>query len=351
MNKNNYYQWGVIGAGPAGIASVGKLLDEGIPSQEILWVDPFFSVGDLGKNWLNVSSNTKVDLFIKFLNAYQSFQYNSSKKPFNLDKLPIHEHCLLKEIAHPLQWVTDHLKEKVHAVVDMALSLKSVDNSWEITTKESSYFAKKIILATGSEPKQLSHPDLEVIPLDIALNAEKLKNEIKPEDVIAVFGASHSGVLILENLLNLNPKSVYNFYRSPHLYAVELDEWILFDNVGLKGRAAKWAKQHLDGTLPKNLQRIQIEKNDFADRLACCNKVVYAIGFKTREAPIIEPYPKARYQETIGVIAPGIFGLGIAYPQAQLDPLGNREHRVGLWKFIEYLNEVFPIWLKYGEEF
>ena len=69
--KNNKFQWAVIGAGPAGIAAVGKLIDNGIRPSEILWIDPYFKVGDLGRYWHNVSSNTKAEFFTQFLNAVQ----------------------------------------------------------------------------------------------------------------------------------------------------------------------------------------------------------------------------------------------------------------------------------------
>ena len=34
------YAWAVIGAGPAGIAAVGKLLDHGVADKDIVWIDP-----------------------------------------------------------------------------------------------------------------------------------------------------------------------------------------------------------------------------------------------------------------------------------------------------------------------
>ena len=52
------YKWTVIGAGPAGIAAVGRLLDHGIAPEKIAWVDPDFTAGDLGNKWRAVSSNT-----------------------------------------------------------------------------------------------------------------------------------------------------------------------------------------------------------------------------------------------------------------------------------------------------
>jgi len=55
------YAWTVIGAGPAGIAAVGRLLDQGIAPEKIAWVDPAFAGGDLGQRWRSVSSNTHVE--------------------------------------------------------------------------------------------------------------------------------------------------------------------------------------------------------------------------------------------------------------------------------------------------
>jgi cation diffusion facilitator CzcD-associated flavoprotein CzcO len=63
------YRFAVIGAGPAGIATVGQLLDAGIPSDEIAWIDSHFAVGDFGMLWRNVPSNTRVSLFMRFLLA------------------------------------------------------------------------------------------------------------------------------------------------------------------------------------------------------------------------------------------------------------------------------------------
>jgi hypothetical protein len=75
-------EWLVIGAGCAGIAAVGKLLDQGIPAHQIGWVDPYFEAGDLGRKWFNVTSNTKVGLFLKFLHGCKAFDYANSDQDF-----------------------------------------------------------------------------------------------------------------------------------------------------------------------------------------------------------------------------------------------------------------------------
>ena len=53
------YSWAVIGAGPAGIISVGQLLEHGVSDYEILWIDPEFSPGRMGKYYGKVPSNQK----------------------------------------------------------------------------------------------------------------------------------------------------------------------------------------------------------------------------------------------------------------------------------------------------
>ena len=54
------YKWTVIGAGPAGIAAVGRLLDHDIAPTDIAWIDPEFIAGDIGGKWRAVQGNTRV---------------------------------------------------------------------------------------------------------------------------------------------------------------------------------------------------------------------------------------------------------------------------------------------------
>lgn len=341
------FDWLVIGAGPAGIGAVGKLLDHGVPAQSIGWVDPAFKVGDLGAKWYSVPSNTKVDLFLRFLKDCKAFEYDPNAKRFPLDAINPEENCYLKEIATPLQWVTDHLRKKVSFTEGMVLSLRLEDGLWRAKTENTTLLSKCVILANGSDSKVLSYPTPS-IPLEVALNPEKLLKTVGIEDSVAVFGSSHSAVLILANLLQTQAKRVYNFYRSPHLYAVYFDDWILFDDTGLKGFAANWARQNLDGKSPERLKRVLLSDPEFEESLALCNKLVHAVGFEPKNIPVIEQYPNARCNEATGIIAPRLFGLGIAYPQMKFDRLGNKTYRVGLWKFMEHLNENLPTWFKYA---
>lgn len=340
------FQWAIVGAGPAGIAAVGKLLDAGIEPHEILWIDPHFNVGDLGCYWKNVSSNTKVRLFISFLEAANSFQYNKAPD-FQLNHLPPEATCTLSSIVEPLQWVTEHLIKKVRAEKTLITSMSLSNRVWALDNSSKSYLAKNVVLATGAVPLNLDYPTVSEIPFNVAIDKHQLSEAVDKNKTYAVFGSSHSAIIIMKYLVDIGVKKIINFYRSPCRYAINMGEWILFDNTGLKGHTAEWAREYIDGTLPPNLVRYKSNPANIAQYLPECDKAIYAVGFKRRDTITIGEYEHKQYNQHVGIIAPGLFGFGIAYPEIKSDPFGSIESQVGLWKFMVYLNKVLPIWLKY----
>ena len=143
-------------------------------------------------------------------------------------------------------------------------------------------------------------------------------------------------------------KKIINFYQSPLKYAIDFDDWILFDNTGLKGNAALWAKEHLDGNAPPNLQRELSTAENVATYLPTCDKAIYAVGFTPRLQPQVEHFATIQYNVTNGIVAPGLFGLGIAFPQQQIDRFNNIEFGIGIGKFMHDLNKCLPLWLRYS---
>lgn len=338
------FKWAVIGAGPAGIVAVGKLIDKGIDPKQIAWIDPYFQVGDLGRKWSRVSSNTKVELFTKFLKGSSAFEYEPN---FEINSLDPHKTCELSFIVDPLQTVTETLMKKVETFKGFVSDLALSQRKWKMTFEDSPLCSENVILAVGAMPKRLAHPNLQEIPLEVALDPDKLSEETLDGEAIAVFGSSHSSIIVLRNLLDHPVKKIINFYLSPLKYAVYLDDWILFDNTGLKGTSAVWARENIDGVLPDRLERIVGSDPDFQKKLATCSKVVYTIGFEARETPVAKQIGELIYNQSNGIIAPGLFGLGIAFPQKSEDRYGNIEYNVGLWKFMKYLEEVLPLWMRY----
>jgi cation diffusion facilitator CzcD-associated flavoprotein CzcO len=341
------YSWAVVGAGPAGIAAVGRLIDHGVAPAEIAWIDPAFKAGDLGGKWRAVSSNTQVKLFLSYLNASPAFRFLEAPAQ-RLGKLDPEETCVLGLVADPLVWITEHLRERVDSLETTAVRLSLSERQWSIVTEQRTILARNVILAVGAVPKKLSYPNLDEIPVDVALDPAKLA-ELPLEGVtVAVFGSSHSSMIALPNLLDRPVKKVVNFYRSPLKYAVYLDNWILYDDVGLKGAAAAWARDNIDGVLPERLERCWVSSTDSDRLLAECDHVVYTVGFERRSAPETPQWGRLDYNPNNGILAPGLFGLGIAFPEYATDPLGYGQYRVGLAKFMDYLNTVLPLWLSYG---
>jgi cation diffusion facilitator CzcD-associated flavoprotein CzcO len=341
------YAWTIIGAGPAGIAAVGRLLDHGITPEAIAWVDPAFAAGDIGAKWRSVSSNTQAGLFLSYLNGSAAFRFGAAP-PMPLQEVDPDETCALALVADPLVWITEHLRERVRAFETTATALFLERRQWRIETPLQHFTSKNVILAVGAVPKKLSYPQLTEIPVEVALDPEKLADEPLANATVAVFGSSHSAMIVLPNLLRHPVKNVINFYRSPLTYAVYLDDWILFDDSGLKGRAADWARENIDGVYPDRLERCWVSSPDFEAKLATCDRVVYTVGFERRTLPETKQWGQLDYNPNNGILAPGLFGLGIAFPERATDRYGYVEYRVGLKKFIDHLDDVLPLWLRYS---
>jgi cation diffusion facilitator CzcD-associated flavoprotein CzcO len=341
------YAWTVIGAGPAGIAAVGRLLDHGIAPEKIAWIDPAFAVGDLGQKWRPVSSNTIVGTFLSFLNGSAAFRF-AEAPPTPLAEVDPEETCALALVAEPLVWVTQQLRERVHVFQTTATALHLQNRQWRIETHQQEIVSENVVLAVGAVPKSLSYPHLDEIPVEVALDPEKLDQQPLEGATVAVFGSSHSSMIVLPNLLRHPVKKVINFYQSPLKYAVYLDDWILFDDTGLKGRAADWARENIDGVYPEKLERCWVSSPEFEGKLEACDRVVYTVGFERRKLPETPQWGPLGYNQQNGIIAPGLFGLGIAFPEYAEDPYGFGQHRVGLKKFMDYLDSVLPLWLRYG---
>jgi hypothetical protein len=123
-----------------------------------------------------------------------------------------------------------------------------------VSTEKGEITSTNVILAIGSVPKKLACPGLAEISTEAVLDPQQLA--LKPLDgaTVAVFGSSHSTMIALPNLLATPVTKVINFYRSPLTYAVYLKDWTLFDDIGLKGRAACWARENIDGYIRSGLR-------------------------------------------------------------------------------------------------
>lgn len=348
MTDNQHtHAWAIIGAGPTGLASAGLLIEAGINPADILIIDPEFKVGDFGQLWGEVYSNTSVKLFLEFLYDNKGFDFAKRPTPFALESLAKDGFCQLSQMAEPLQWVSDYLRTVVHSVEAYAKSLSLHQGCWNIETTQGTHYAHKVIMAVGSDPKTLHYEGIEEISLEVALKPSLLPNAVNPEDCVAVFGSSHSSMIIMKNLLDAGVNQVINFYLTPHRYAVKMDGWILYDNTGLKASTAEWVREHIVKHPDPRIKRYISNEEMIAQHMGQCNKAVYPVGFKTRSLPVGN-IDTTCYDKSNGIIAPGLFGAGIAYPRTVTDPFGHQELNVGLFKFMRDIRAALPLWMQYG---
>jgi len=338
--------WTVIGAGPAGITVVGLLLEAGIPPKQLVWIDPEFKVGRLGAYYTNVPSNTKTKFFLEFLQTCQTFSKVSSPAIDYLFSLDPEQEYLLNTIVEPLQDITHYLKDQVTSFKTVLSSLEYTEQNWHVGTPLGTICSHKVVLATGSLPKTLSYTSYDPIPLDTALDKNKLAEVITADDSVAVVGGAHSAILVLKNLSELPTKRIINFYKKPLSYACDIDGTPLDYADGLKGIAAHWARNVLEKSPPPNLIRVRNTQQSREAWLSVCNKIVYAIGFERNTLPMISGSTSLydQHDGATGIIAPGLFGIGIAFPETTQYTTGKAH--IGLNDFMEFAIRVLPTWMR-----
>ncbi len=318
-------EWTVIGAGPAGIASIGKLLDAGVTPNDILWIDPNFTVGDFGTSWRYVNSNTAVEYFLNFYKQCEVFCYNSkAHPPFMIDQVSPTKNCPLMIAAQPLMWITKCLIQKVNVLKDKVTGLTPEKHYWQLQLSSRKRLnTKKIILAIGANAKELHFADTTSIPLATALNPIKLKKVIEPQDYIIVFGSAQSAKSVIENLATLKTQKTILFYRSENSLHRHFSE----DDI-------------------TRIETLKMTPQQLLEQMPQCTKAIYAIGFTRRHIPIQGLPENYSYDHKTGEIAPGIFGLGIAFPEIMPYELGQIEYPVSaIWPFMKRLNKLLPQWL------
>lgn len=343
-------KWAICGFGVAGIAAFGTLVECQVPLNDITLIDPEFSVGRIGKYYGNVPANSKIKDFITFINSCRTFKECPCPALSKLKLLNPEIEPPLKVLVEPLLEISQYFTTKVKSLKDKIESLYFENNVWHIGTSKAQFTADNVILATGSHPKVLDYECGNIIPLDIALDPYQLKNLVKPEDNILVVGSSHSAILILKYLSQIPVRKIINLYNKPIRYVTNMGTWTLYDNSGLRGLTAKWAKEVLEKNPPLNLLRLFNDEQNRTKSLKEANKIIYAIGFERNELPKLKDNPNYQYNENSGIIAPRLFGIGIAFPDKTVDPLGNVEHNISLNSFIFYAQQIVPYWLNCKSE-
>ncbi|KAF7594243.1 hypothetical protein BBP40_009795 [Aspergillus hancockii] len=379
----------VVGAGPAGLAVMGNLLEKQLGGK-IAWVDPYFQAGRVNRKYREVPSNTKVALFQAYATAVQPFRtvINSTRipSPFStMAKLDQEKTCHLHHAADVVRALTDGIvkMDQVYACRGHVIAANLVEKtaSWTVRIQRADHLDEvelvtpRLILCTGSSPTQVPIPaygqHVERLDLDVVLKPSDLASYLPRTEpqTVGVVGASHSAILALLNLVDLARSThpqlrIKWFTRHSLRYAEYMDGWILRDNTGLKGLAADFARQQLEeDKLPQSeagrfITKVNCgggrEEAQYKEHLPSCSHIVQAVGFTRDPLPELSVNSYALdaefdaesggFHDQTGRVVRGLHGAGIAFPERVVDPYGNVEHAVGFFKFMKFIKKVCPQW-------
>lgn len=292
----------IIGSGAAGLLLLYNLEKGGIKPEQVIVIDPHLCGGDLNGKWSCVRSNT---VWRQLLN---SVPFDTGDKWSSIDP---EQPCHLSNYIEYLKDATKSYLKQCEIHCTYATKVWNEENKWNIKLKTSDtpLTADTLLLATGSEPKHLDLP-YPSIPLQVALDKEKLSSYVKQGQHILVFGTAHSATLIVKNIIDLGA-SVTNFYASPKPFYFDRDG----EYDGLKQDAAEIADKLLSNELPVKLVPIH-DTSAVIRQTRYVDAVVYAIGFEPRD-----PFGLKEYDGFTGQIKgyTTAWGFGIAYPNKAQD--------------------------------
>lgn len=288
-------------------------------------IDPYFDGGNLMRLYGNVISNTPLS---KTINALKLINPNYVL-PEEYSNYDIHS---ITPLHICVELIQDLVKPFVNKCDLYQTSVKSFthDNQHSIVLDDSTTLCSKIvILCQGATPKLLK-TNIPTIPLEIALNKDLLKRYVKPSSKVLVFGTSHSGCLVLENLETLQIKTTAVYKKeTPFLFASQGE----YD--GIKEEAEKIANRILNN----EYQYVKLVNINDIETIIKVSKeathVVYAIGFETKQT-IQSNVSVKNYNARSGKLIelPNAWGFGIAYPSLAPDEI---HYDVGIFSFVEHI--------------
>ena len=303
---------GIVGFGLSGMLTYLELIKSGVSPSNISIFDPDFIGGDLARSYSSIESNTTwksvIDIFPE---AEDLFPELDKDKTTNILYLP--------KVLEILCSKTLHLSELYPISVS---KLSHSDKKWRIETFNETYIVDIIYLCQGGQPKSQNIPG-KWIPLSIALDKDLLKRYVNPENTYTVFGLSHSGTLILKNLLDLEVH-VNAIYKTSTPFQYSRDGFYS----GIKQESEKIADSILRGDYPKLKLISATDINSVARAIKKSSTFISAIGFEPRKIEIIVEGSLKNsliFSAETALIddCPNCYGFGMAYPSFSVDKKHN----------------------------
>jgi hypothetical protein len=289
------YKYCIIGFGISGQILLLELIKANINPKDIILCDETFLGGDLMLKYGSVMSNTPWFKTKTALEAYTA----------NLPNFPPEKCTPVREIAKACLEVALQTGKHVEKLTTTVTSL-IYTTEWEIKHLYGTIYASTVFITIGGKENQLDI-SIPTIPLSIALDKEQLKHVISQDDIISVFGTSHSGTIVLDNLESLQIQT-YGIYKTPEPFQFEPESYS-----GLKEGSSVIAKAILNNEYK---QVTIIPWNDplvIHKALRKTTKAIVATGFKPKS---ILGDKFIAYEPSTGKLmaGPNLYGFGLAYP-------------------------------------
>lgn len=296
----------IVGAGAAALLLLLQLEKAGVDPKSITIIDPTHNGGDLMKKWLHVRSNTTWRQIFESIPSRNSFA-----QPWaNLNP---EEPCELKYVIEYLQTCVKDYISKTLLRTDTVVQANQDNGVWKLLLRQAKQpvVCDLVFFCQGSEPKSLDLP-FPSIPLDIALDARRLSDYVKPGQHILVFGTAHSGPLVVKNLVDLGAV-VTNFYATDKPFYFDRDG----EYDGIKKDAATIADNMLAGAYPQLTMESVHDMSAIIRASKSADACIYACGFQSRT---IQGECK-QYDGLTGRVegVTNAWGFGIAYPNKAAD--------------------------------
>lgn len=377
----------VVGAGPAALCAVAKLVAEGgLEAKDLAWIDPVFKMGAFGTSLSSGSSvpgNTDVESYMKVINGIATLipacrvpeEVWNGFKIAELDKTNRVNTCPIKIASEPLKYIGDKLADLVTKVLDTVDAIESEEcqisgkKIWKVLLRSGGALkTKRVVLATGSEPHTLELPiPLRVVDPNTAFISSELNSLIDSEEpefsaqgrkiCFAVVGSSHSAALAVMNIIKRG-LPVKQFMNKPYKFATKMVTpdgvpYTQYDNAGLKGDVAAFTRKLMAGKdCLDELNDDEVEHSRLWSyfigageidpvTIEDCTHSVVCIGYKPCDTLLIDKKPLSKFSHHTLSSAllsgskplAGIFGIGIAFPKQVTSPSGESEFAVGVGKF------------------
>jgi hypothetical protein len=324
----------IVGAGVTGLSLLLLLQEEMFDLSKVAIIDPHFDGGDLARLWTSVRSNTP---WSKTINAIKTAcpSLNATYDEFDPDKT-----TKLVDLAHLLCRLTKPILKKVRQIQGTVIKAE-YSSDWKITIeaggKSQELHSTKVVFVQGGEPRKMDLP-IASIPLEIALDSNRIQHYVKNGERAIVFGTLHSGCLVIKNLVSAGV-NVTAFYNTSLPFYWQRDG--VYD--GIKEEAADIADDIVSGKIPTELVSVN-DSSKLIRSAHTANWVVYAMGFKARNTIYVGVEGEQKhiqYNGTTGKMEniPAAWGFGVAYPNLAPDGV---HWDVSIAAFLEHMKKQLP---------